>query len=109
MTVGESPNPTIKIDGQEIETVDRFMYLGNIVDVNDRTNDDVKITYCLNKTCVCRTYTDLEISKDNVKKKWWLFNTNVKSVLLYISECWNIWTSKKERKTQVFIHKPVSE
>ena len=69
MTVGESPNPTIKIDGQEIETVDRFMYLGSIVDVNDRTNDDVKITYCQNKTCVCRTYTDLEISKDNVKKK----------------------------------------
>ena len=28
MTIGESPNPTIKINGQEIETVDKFTYLG---------------------------------------------------------------------------------
>ena len=30
MIICESPNPTIKIDGQEIETVDRFTFLGSI-------------------------------------------------------------------------------
>ena len=28
MTIGESPNPTVKIDGLETETVDRFMNMG---------------------------------------------------------------------------------
>ena len=42
MTIGEFPNPTIKIDGQEIETVDRFTNLGSIVDVNGGTDADVK-------------------------------------------------------------------
>ena len=42
MTIGEFPNPTIKIDGQEIETVDRFTNLGSIVDVNSGTDADVK-------------------------------------------------------------------
>ena len=42
MKIGESPNPTIKIDGQEIETVDRFTYLGGIVDLDGGTDADVK-------------------------------------------------------------------
>ena len=47
MPIGESPNQTIKSDGQEIEAVDRFTYLGSMVDVNGGTN--------------------LKFSKDNVK------------------------------------------
>ena len=42
MTVGEFPNPTIKIDGQKMETVDRFTNLGSIVDVDSGTDADVK-------------------------------------------------------------------
>ena len=47
MPIGESPNQTIKSDGQEIEAADRFTYLGSMVDVNGGTN--------------------LKFSKDNVK------------------------------------------
>ena len=44
MTIGESPNPTIKIDGKEIETVDWFTYtyVGSIVDVSRGTDANVK-------------------------------------------------------------------
>ena len=42
MTIGEFPNPTIEVDGQEIGTVDRFTNLGSIVDVSSGTDADVK-------------------------------------------------------------------
>ena len=62
--IGESPNQTIKIDGQEIETVDRFTYLGSIVDVNGGTDAVLK------KQGMHLPYlTHLEISKDKVKNK----------------------------------------
>ena len=42
MAICESPNPTIKIDGQEIETVDRFTFLGSLDGVNGGSDADVK-------------------------------------------------------------------
>ena len=63
MTIGEFPNPTIEVDGQEIETVDRFTNLGSIVDVNGGTDAD----HVLTKQDMHLPYlTDLEISKNNV-------------------------------------------
>ena len=47
MTIGETPNPTVRIDGQEIETVDRSRYHGSTFDVNSSTDADEKS--CINK------------------------------------------------------------
>ena len=104
MTIGESPNPTIKIDGQEIETVDKFTYLGSIVDVNGGTDADVKSRINKARHAFAILKPIWKSRKITLRTKIRLFNTNVKSVLLYGSECWKI-TSEITRKIQVFIHK----
>ena len=90
MTIGEFPNPTIKIDGQEIETVDGFTNLGSIVDVNGGADADVqsRINKARHAFAVLKPIWKSRIITFRTKIR--VFNTNVKSLLLYGSECWNI-------------------
>ena len=90
MTIGEFPNPTIKIDGQEIETVDGFTNLGSIVDVNGGAGADVqsRINKARHAFAVLKPIWKSRIITFRTEIR--VFNTNVKSLLLYGSECWNI-------------------
>ena len=78
MTTGESPNPIIKIDGQEIETVDRFTYPGSIVDVNGGTDADLKSRINKAKHAFAVLKPIWKSRKITLRTKMRLFNTNVK-------------------------------
>ena len=104
MTIGEFSNPTSKIDGQEIETVDRFTNLGSIVAVNDGTDADVKSR--INKAR--HAFAVLKPIWKSRKTTFRPFNTNVKSLQLYGSECRKI-TYKLARMIQEFIHRKVQK
>ena len=108
MTVGEFPNSTIKIDGQEIETVDRFTNLGSIVGVNGGTDANVKSRinkagHAFDVLKPIRKY-----QKITFRTEIRLFKTNVKSLLLYGFECWKI-THELARMIQEFIHRKVQK
>ena len=81
----------------------RFTYLGSIETKTGRTDEDVKAR--VNKACqafatlrpVCR----IKNLSCHIKPR--LFNSNLKSVLLYRAETWR-YTTKLDHKLQVFIN-----
>lgn len=78
--IGKSPNPKIKIDEQELETVNLFTSLGSIVHVNGGTevNKARHAFGVLKLIWKSRTIT--------LRTKIRLLNTNVKPALLNGSE-----------------------
>jgi len=96
-------NDQIIIEGQAIENVDSFTYLGSIISTTGGTEDDInnrlkkaRSSYSmLGKVWKCRS-----ISRHTKVR---LFNSNVKSILLYGSESWSL-TKRLEQKLQVFIN-----
>ena len=110
MTTGEFPNPTIKIDGQEIEIVDRFTNLkvGSIVDVNGGTDADVKSRINKVRHVFALLKPIWKSRKITFRTEIRPFNTNVKSLLLYGSECWKK-TYELARMIQEFIHRKVQK
>ena len=93
----------ITIEGQNLENVESFTYLGSIIsttggseeDINNRIKKARSSYAILNKVWKCRG-----ISRDTKVR---IFNSNVKSVLLYGSESWSL-TKRLENKLQVFVN-----
>ena len=93
----------IKLSSGNVEEVQQFAYLGSIVSTDGGTEEDVKAR--LGKARVAFYMLDKlwksKIISRHTKLK--IFNSNVKSVLLYGSETWRT-TKQLQRKIQVFIN-----
>ena len=88
----------------DIEDVSSFTYLGSTVSTTGGTDDDIKAR--IGKARVAfNILQNIPKSRDIIMSvKLQLFNSNVKSVLLFGSETWR--TSKSMlRKVQAFIKK----
>ena len=92
----------IMLQTGDIEEFSSFIYLGSTVSTTGGTDDDVKAR--IGKARVVFTIKIWKSRDIATSVKLQLFNSNVKSVLLYGSETWR--TSKSMlRKVQVFINK----
>ena len=103
MRVNASQEVPLTVYGQAIEQVDRSTYLGSIASKTGGTDEDVKAR--INKTRQAfAILTPVWRSKNlSFRTKLRLFNSNVKSVLLYGAETWRR-TKKLDHKLQVFIN-----
>ena len=93
----------ITIQSDSLEEVDSFTYLGSIVDKQGGTDADVKIRISKARTAyhqLKNIWASRDIS-NNTKLR--IFNTNVKSVLLYGAETWRS-TVNTNKKIQTFIN-----
>lgn len=94
----------IFVEEEEIESVQKFCYLGSILDKNGRIEEEVnaRINKAQNAFYMLRKiWGSNELT---LATKIRIFNTNVKSILLYASETWK--TEKRViKKTQTFINK----
>ena len=93
----------IMVGNNQLEVVSEFTYLGSIVDDKGGTGADIKAR--IGKARIAfsslnKVWKDRNISR---KTKIKLFNSNVKSVLLYGSETWSL-TKTLTSKLQVFIN-----
>ena len=81
---------SIQLKGEYIEDVEQFTYHGSVVSRDGGTDRDSKSR--LGKvTVVFKTLRFIWISQViSVKTKLRIFNTNVKSVLLYACETWRV-------------------
>jgi len=79
----------VKLEGNETDEVETFTYLGSIIDKHDGTDADVKNIW---SSKVLSLHTKIR-----------LFNSNVKSVLLYGAEAWRT-TNTTTKKLQTFIN-----
>lgn len=97
-------NTPIVVDGNILEDVSEFSYLGSIISRDGGADADVVSR--INKArhayaSLGRIWQSSLISK---KHKLRIFNTSVKSVLLYGSETWKV-TTTISNKLQVFLNK----
>src|SRR5579871_1749783 len=99
-TINESP---IKIDDNLIEEVEDFTYLGSVVDKTGGTERDIKARIVKARKAFVLLKNIWRAKDIKTLTKFRIFNTNVKSVLLYGSETW-IMTKALQNKIQTFVN-----
>ena len=90
MSINTTPTTPVTINGEPLEFVQNFTYLGSLISKDGGGQKDIKAG--LGKTC-CAFAKVQNIWKSNqytTKTKIRLYNSNVKSILLYGSECWRV-------------------
>ena len=94
----------VLIQGQALEEVSSFTYLGSTVDSSGGTDLDVQARIGKARTAFVMLETIWKQGNISLTTKLRLFNSNVKTVLLYGGETWK--TSKHVlNKLQVFVNK----
>ena len=104
LRINATTNAPIKLEGNNLEDVNTFEYLGSKIDEHGGTDIDVQARInkarsafaCLNKIWQTKSMSS--------KTKLRLFNSNVLSVLLYGAETWFL-NKSHESKLQTFINK----
>ena len=103
MSTGCKRNCQIRIDGHEVEKIDQFSYLGSMIDVQGGADADVKTRIAKARQAFTSLKPIWSSKRISLKTKLRLFNSNVKTVLLYGSESWKT-TQEIVKKLRVFIH-----
>ncbi|VDO98995.1 unnamed protein product [Schistosoma margrebowiei] len=95
-------NP-VTIDGEDLEDVKTFTYLGSIIDEHGGSGADVKARIGKARVAYLRL-NNIWISKQmSTRTEVRIFNANVKTVLLYGAETWRT-TEAIIQKIQLFIN-----
>lgn len=104
MRINGKHDAPVTIEGSTLEEIEHFTYLGSVISKNGGTAED--ITARINKARFSFVTLRPVWNAKNIKMKTKIriFNTNVKSVLLYGAETW-MYTSKLQNKLQIFINK----
>ena len=108
MRINANNNTKTKIRGAEIDDVTQFTYLGSVISTSGGTDEDIQarkkkaqqafaILKPIWRSKALRTATKIRI-----------FNSNVKSILLYGSETWRI-TAASTKTVQVFLNRCLIE
>ena len=103
LKVGTENLNTIDLEGTPLEEVDSFIYLGSIVDKKGGTEADVKARVGKARSAFTQLKNIWKSGKISLRTKLRLFNSNVKSVLLYGCETWRV-TDTIMRRVQTFIN-----
>jgi len=91
MRINNNQATPVRLHHQDIKEVDKFVYLGSVVSKNGGADEDIQRPI----------WNSASLSPHN---KIRIFNTNVKSVLLYGSETWKV-TKRNTKKLQTFVNK----
>ncbi|XP_039278913.1 uncharacterized protein LOC120350317 [Nilaparvata lugens] len=108
MVVNVHGGKSFEINGRRIERMDSFVYLASMVNPEGGAEDDVKT--CIRKAngVFSQLYTVWRNNKISKQTKLQIFNSNVKSVLLYGCETWNV-TAEIRTKLQSSINQSLQK
>ncbi|RTG90929.1 uncharacterized protein DC041_0008032, partial [Schistosoma bovis] len=93
----------ISIDGETLEDIESFTYLGSIIDEQGGSDADIRVRIGKSRTAFLQLKNIWNSKQLSTNIKVRIFNKNVKTVLLYGAETWRI-TTTTIKKVQVFIH-----
>ncbi|VDP30684.1 unnamed protein product [Schistosoma margrebowiei] len=93
----------ITIDGEDLEDVKTFTYLGSIIDEHSGSDADVKTRIGKARAAYLQLRNIWNSKQLSTNTKVRIFNTNVKTVLLYGAGTWRT-TKAIIQKIQVFIN-----
>ena len=103
MKINAKQQAAITINGEQLKEVNKFTYLGSVVSTTGGTDEDVKARIGKARHAFISLRPIWRSSNLNTKNKLRIFNSNVKSILLYGSETWKV-TKTLSHKLQVFIN-----
>lgn len=103
LKVNTTNTSTIMLEGELLEEVDDFTYLGSIVNNQGGTNADVKARIGKARTAFLQLKNIWRSRNLSIKTKISVFNTNMKSVLLFGSEKWRT-TITTTKRIQILIN-----
>jgi hypothetical protein len=90
MNTGDLPNTPIFIDGEEIKRTNKFTYLGSVLSVEDGAAADIKYRLAKARNAYSSLNNVWKSRKYSLSLKLKIYNSNVKSILLYGSETWRV-------------------
>ncbi|KAL8566568.1 hypothetical protein ACOMHN_054790 [Nucella lapillus] len=94
----------VRLQQEEIKGVEKFTYLGSVVSKDGGADDDIKSRISKARHAFKTLQPIWQSSALSLHNKIRIFNTNVKSVLLYGSETWRT-TKTNRKKLQTFINR----
>ena len=103
MKINTQSTDPVTLDGNRIEEVESFIYLGSIIDKQGGTEADVKSRIGKARTAFALLRNLWKSRQLKTATKIRFFNSNVKSVLLYGSETWRT-TKTTTKKIQTFVN-----
>ncbi|VDO60379.1 unnamed protein product [Schistosoma margrebowiei] len=93
----------ITLDGKDSEDVKTLIYLGSIIDEHGGSDEDVNALIGKAREAVLQLENIWNSKQLSTNTKFRIFNTNVKTVLLYGAETWRT-TKVIIQKVQAFIN-----
>ena len=103
LKINTDRNDPVTLQGNALEEVETFTYLGSIVDRQGGTDADIKARIGKARTAFIQLQNIWKSKAMSIRTKIRLFNSNVKSVLLYGAETWRT-TKTIIKKVQTFIN-----
>nr|KAG5693287.1 hypothetical protein BaRGS_011608 [Batillaria attramentaria] len=103
LKINTASSDSITLDGNPLEEVEAFTYLGSIIDRQGGTDADVRARIGKARAAFLQLRNIWNSKTISAHTKIRLFNSNVKSVLLYGAETWRT-TKTTIRKVQTFIN-----
>ena len=103
MNINTTARAPVTVGGEPIREVESFVYLGSVVDKHGGTDRDVSSRIGKARAAFIMLKNIWASMKISMTTKLRLFNSNVKSVLLYGSETWKM-TKATMQKIQTFIN-----
>ncbi|XP_055997955.1 uncharacterized protein LOC130047311 [Ostrea edulis] len=97
MTVNSNTAQTVKIGNNIIEEVEDFKYLGSMLSNTNGTARDIKARISKARNAFCQLQSIWRSGSISMNTKLKIYNSNVKSVLLYGAECWRIIQTDMEK------------
>ena len=94
----------INIDRSELEDIDEFVYLGSKISQTGGTDEDIQARINKARQVFAMLRPVWRVTTISTNTKLRIFNSNVKSVLLYGSETWRVLSSTSS-KIQTFINR----
>jgi len=104
MRIGARQQESLELHGEAVERVSEFTYLGNISNETGKTDEDITARLRKAQSTFSMLMPVLKAKCIRLQTKLRIFNTNVKSALLYGSETW-ISTKLRIKMLQTFINK----
>ena len=90
MSINQGMTEPITIDDQPVENVEDFTYLGSIISSDNGAKKDIQSRLAKARAAFHRLQPIWKSRNFSINTKLKLYNSNIKSVLLYGSECWRI-------------------
>ena len=94
----------VQVDGEELEEVSKFVYLGGTVTQEGGSDEDIKSRLGKARAAFSKLGNIQRGSQLKMKTKLKIFKSNVVAVLLYGCETWRM-TKRDATKLDVFLHK----